>query len=200
GEGPGSGDGVMGSWPYDPWALDVLAACVFAEAPWAPGQPPSGACEVLVWFDEATVIADTDEGLDDWRVTAAARFYDFDPTRNREIASIGITSFDGDAGDTTVLEQQWRTEMWDSYANLIRLDDVAITIRENDGRAGSDIATFRWSPGTLIECGETMSFTALIGVTPSSGRFLRNTQPETYGLIQLDMTITAVPVTWNPRR
>ncbi|NNF69420.1 MAG: hypothetical protein HKN01_06580, partial [Acidimicrobiia bacterium] len=174
GEGPGSGDGITGGWFFTPWATDILGPCVFAEAPWAPGQPPSGACEVLVWFDEATVIADTDEGLDDWRITAAARFYDFDPTRDREIASIGITSFDGDAGDTVVLEQQWRTEMWDSYANLIRLDDVAITIRENDGRAGSDIATFRWSPGTLIECGETMSFTALIGVTPSSGRFLRN--------------------------
>ena len=34
----------------------------------------------------------------------------------------------GEPGDTIEIEQQWRTEMWESYVNLVRLDDLAITV------------------------------------------------------------------------
>ncbi|NNF69799.1 MAG: hypothetical protein HKN01_08525, partial [Acidimicrobiia bacterium] len=77
GDGPGSGDGIEGAWDYTGFAAGPLPPCVYSEAPWAPGEPPSGVCEVLVWFDDVHVISDTDPDPDQWRITGAARFYDF---------------------------------------------------------------------------------------------------------------------------
>ncbi|MBT8196938.1 MAG: right-handed parallel beta-helix repeat-containing protein, partial [Acidimicrobiia bacterium] len=197
----GSGDEIADpeNWLVDPWSEVPLGPCVLAEAPWAPGSPPSGACEILVWFDSVEVLSDTDGAADEWRVTGAMRFYDFDETRDREVASIGLTSFSGDSGDSVVLEQQWRTEMWDSYVNKVRLDDVSIVVSERDGRAGDDRGSVAWSPGTLIECGEMMSLSMMVPVAPLGIRG-RPSTTDSPGVVEVSMTVTAVPVTWMPGR
>ncbi|NNC74564.1 MAG: hypothetical protein HKN93_03545, partial [Acidimicrobiia bacterium] len=126
--GTGSGDSLLTDGPYEPFSDVPLGPCLFPQAPWDPGRPSSGMCEVLVWFDEATVLVDTDDEADEWTLTGVARFYDADPMRDRETAVIGIADFTADAGETVVLEQQWRTAMWAGFGGQIRFDDLALLL------------------------------------------------------------------------
>ncbi|NNK92336.1 MAG: hypothetical protein HKO87_07875, partial [Acidimicrobiia bacterium] len=173
----------------------------FVYSPWTgPGVRTDGVCQILMWWDTANVLLDTDaDGVDEWSLRGAARFYDYDSDRGREISVTSQVGFDGDAGESVVLEHQWRTESWLQYVGLVRLDDVSLVVTERDGRAGDDKGTFAVSPEELIECGETVHMTLTIPVDPLGLRGRPSTD-DTEGLVSVDVTITAVPMTYYPRR
>ncbi|NNF69853.1 MAG: hypothetical protein HKN01_08795 [Acidimicrobiia bacterium] len=167
-------------------------------SPWTgPGVRSNGVCEILMWWDNAHVVADTDGDLDEWSVRGAARFYDYDVTRDREVSLTSSTSFDGDASTSVVLEEQWRTDSWQQFVGIVRLDDISLVVFEDDGRAGDDKGTMSVSPNELIYCGDTVSMTLTVPVDPLGLRG-RPTTKDASGLISIDLTITTVPVTYRP--
>lgn len=188
--GTGSGDSLDTPGSFAPWSEEPLEPCLFPQAPWNPGRPSTGFCEVLVWFDDATVISDTDADVDHWALTGAARFYDADTDRDRETAVIGITDFHADPGETVILEKQWRTELWAAYSDEIRLDDLAFVLTEDDGRAGDDKGTFFADPNLVFGCGDTLSISLLLGADARAARGQPDT--DTTGVIELNITITTV--------
>ncbi|MBT8197808.1 MAG: hypothetical protein KJO84_04825 [Acidimicrobiia bacterium] len=164
-------------------------------------------CAILVWFDDVHVLADTDaDELDEWTIEGVLRTRPVD-MYGKEIrrfgvpddpSAIGMTSFDGDTGDSIELEQAWSTEIWDKagkkmkrrFAGYVPVRDMTFVVSENDGRSGDDRGTFGVEIHERIPCGETFNGYVEVPVEQLGLRGMPGSGPD--GLIGIDFTITTV--------
>lgn len=158
---------------------------------------PIGVCEILVWTDTVTVLADTDDGTDVWEIMSALRVNPDELgglplNRPRETAATRELVVEGDAGDAITVEEQWRTEIYLSLFDRIWLHDLGIVVREDDGRAGDDLGARSIDLETPFRCGATVSFEVAVPVEPGARRGQRS--DDRPGEILVEMTITTIDV------